>query len=190
VSEQRRFHASFCSGVLRENEEKMSEISAHMAISLDGYIAHTDGETNWIPKELAKEISAIYRVSETLLAGFNTYNTIFEQCGKWPYKNTYVATHYDCSALNNDDLHFLFDNTIDKIENLKKTESVDITVIGGGTLITSLLNNQLLDELNVYIVPILLGDGIRFLGKTFDVGIKSYISENYKGTTKITYIFE
>lgn len=72
---------------------------------------------------------------------------------------------------------------------MKKSATRDITVIGGGNLITSLLNNGLLDELNLYIVPILLGDGIRFLGKTYDVNVKSSKPEEYKGTTKICYSF-
>lgn len=168
----------------------MSKIKAHVAISLDGYIAHTDGETNWIPKELAKEISEIHQTSEILLAGFNTYEAIFEQCaGIWPHKNTYVISHHDFSALANKNLQFLFSNQFEQISALKKEAAGDISVIGGSNLITFLLNNGLLDELNLYIVPILLGDGIRFLGKTYDVNVKSSKSEEYKGTTKICYTF-
>lgn len=168
----------------------MSKIKAHVAISLDGYIAHTDGDTNWIPGGLAKEISEKHRGSEIILAGSNTYNAIFEQCGgNWPYKNTYVISRYDSSPLTNKKMEFLFDNPIKQISTMKKETTRDISVIGGGNLITSLLNNGLLDELNLYIVPILLGDGIRFLGKTYGVSVKSTILEDYKGTTKITYIF-
>lgn len=167
----------------------MSKIKAHVAISLDGYIAHTDGETNWIPGELAKEISEIHQSSETLLVGSNTYNAIFEQCGGWPYKNSYVVSHYDGSALAKENLQYLFDEPIEKICEMKKSATGDITVIGGGNLITSLLNNGLVDELYLYIVPILLGDGIRFLGKTYEVNVKSSKSEEYKGTTKIRYSF-
>jgi len=167
----------------------MSKIKAHVAISLDGYIAHTDGEINWIPRELAKEISEIHQSSETLLAGSNTYNAIFEQCGSWPHKNSYIVSHYDGSALAKEGLQYLFDEPIEKICEMKKAATRDIMVIGGGNLITSLLNNQLLDELNLYIVPVLLGYGIRFLGKTYDVSVKSTKPEDYKGTTKITYIF-
>ncbi|EFS29544.1 dihydrofolate reductase family protein [Bacteroides sp. D2] len=167
----------------------MSKIKAHVAISLDGYIAHTDGETNWIPGELAKEISEIHQTSEILLAGFNTYEAIFEQCaGSWPYKNTYVISHHDFSALANKNLQFLFCDQFEQISTLKKEAAGDISVIGGGNLITFLLNNGLLDELNLYIVPVLLGDGIRFLGKTYDVNVKSSKTEEYKGTTKICYI--
>lgn len=165
----------------------MSKIKAHVAISLDGYIAHTDGETNWIPKELAKEISNIHQSSETLMVGSNTYNAVFEQCGSWPYKNTYVISHYDSSSFASENLQFLFDNPIGRIEEIKEVATEDITVVGGGNLITSLLNNGLLDELNLYIVPVLLGDGIRFLGKTYDVNIKSSKSEEYKGIIKIRY---
>lgn len=167
----------------------MSKIKAYVAISLDGYIAHTDGETNWIPGELAKEILEMHQTSETLLVGSNTYNAIFEQCGNWPYKNSYIISHYDSSALAKESLQYLFDEPIKKICEMKKSATRDITVIGGGNLITSLLNNGLLDELNLYIVPILLGDGIRFLGKTYDVNVKSSKPEEYKGTTKICYSF-
>lgn len=168
----------------------MNKIKAHVAISLDGYIAHTDGETNWIPGELAKEISEIHRASEILLAGFNAYNAIFEQSGgSWPYKNTYVVSRYDSSSLANENLQFLFDDPIEQISTIKNEATGDISVIGGGNLITSLLNNGLLDELNLYIVPVLLADGIRFLGKTYDVNVKSSKSEEYKGTTKICYTF-
>lgn len=168
----------------------MSKIKAHVAISLDGYIAHTDGETNWIPRELVKEISEIHQVSEILLAGSNTYNAIFEQGGGiWSYKNTYVVSHYDISSLANENLQYLFDEPIEKISKMKKVATRDIIVIGGGNLITSLINNSLLDELYLYIVPVLLGDGIRFLGKTYDINVKSSKPEEYKGTTKICYTF-
>lgn len=167
----------------------MSKIKAHVVISLDGYIAHTDGETNWIPGELAKQISEIHQESETLLAGSNTYNAIFEQCGSWPYKNSYIVSHYDSSALDNENLKYLFDEPIEKICEIKKAATEDITVIGGGNLITSLLNNGLLDELYLYVVPVLLGDGIRFIGKTYDVSVRSSKPEEYKGATKICYTF-
>lgn len=168
----------------------MSKIKAHVAISLDGYIAHTDGETNWIPGELAKEISEIHQASEILLAGSNTYNAIFEQCGgSWPYRNTYIVSHYDSSSLATENLQYLFDEPIEKICEMKKAAAGDITVIGGGNLITSLINNSLVDELYLYIVPVLLGDGIRFLGKTYDVNVKSSKTEEYKGTTKICHSF-
>lgn len=168
----------------------MSKIKAHVAISLDGYIAHTDGETNWIPTDLTKEILEMHQASEILLAGSNTYNAIFEQCGgNWPYKNTYIVSHFDSSSLANENLQYLFDEPIEKICEMKTTTTGDITVIGGGNLITSLLNNGLLDELHLYIVPVLLGDGIRFLDKTYDVNVNSSKTEEYKGTTKICYIF-
>ena len=167
----------------------MSKIKAHVAISLDGYIAHTDGETNWIPADLAKEISESLKNSEILLAGSNTYSAIFEQYGNWPYKNTYVISHYDSSSLASDNLQFLFDEPMEKIDEMKEAAAGDISVIGGGNLITALLNNELLDELTVYIVPVLLGEGIRFIGKTFDADVKSFKTEEYKGTTKICYTF-
>lgn len=167
----------------------MGTIKAYMAISLDGYIAHKDGDTNWIPGNLAKEISEIYNTSEILLTGSKTYDAIFEESGYWPYKNTYVVSHYDTSIFTNDNLQFLFDDPLEKVADMKQEVSGDITVIGGGNFITSLINCKLLDELNLYIVPVLLGEGIPLLGKTFDINTKCVYSGLYNGMSKIIHTF-
>ena len=53
------------------------------------------------------------------------------------------------------------------INELKSSSETDIQVIGGGKFITSLIEASLLDEITLYIVPVMLGDGIKFIGKTF-----------------------
>lgn len=164
-------------------------IKIHIAISLDGYIAYLDDETIRIPIEIMEDISKNIESSDILLMGFNTYQSIWEQNGTWTLqKDTYVISHYNNSVLEKDNLHFLCENVFGKIEELKNMNK-KIAVIGGGKFITWLINNKLSDELNLYIIPTLLGEGIPLFGKTFDTKIKQVNSIDYKGTTKITYIF-
>lgn len=40
-------------------------------------------------------------------------------------------------------------------------------VLGGGKLLTSLIQAELLDQLMIYTVPVMLGKGIKFIGETF-----------------------
>lgn len=62
------------------------------------------------------------------------------------------------------------------INELKSSSETDIQVIGGGKFITSLIEASLLDEITLYIVPVMLGDGIKFIGKTF--GSKWELTQN------------
>lgn len=49
---------------------------------------------------------------------------------------------------------------IKKIEALKETYGRDIWLVVGGGLTTILLNRNLIDEMQIAIVPTILGDGL------------------------------
>ncbi len=147
----------------------MKHLKACIAVSLDGFIARKDNNLDWMPENVGKEILATYELPSILLAGVNTYNMIFECWGGWPYKNkkTFVVSHYDTNVTEKENVTFLTDMPLRTINELKSSSETDIQVIGGGKLITSLIEASLLDEITLYIVPVILGDGIRFIGKTF-----------------------
>ncbi|SUB89569.1 Pyrimidine deaminase [Porphyromonas macacae] len=146
----------------------MGILKAQVAISLDGFIARKDGEIDWITKEVKESISKVYSSAETLISGTNTYNFIFERWGGWPYKSkkTFVAANTPINTIQEEYLSFITDNPFDVIQGLKKEMESDLVVIGGGKLITSLINTELLDELTIYTIPIMLGEGIPFIGRT------------------------
>ena len=146
----------------------MGILKSQIAVSLDGFIARKDGEIDWITKEVKESINKVYSSAETLISGTNTYNFIFERWGGWPYKSkkTFVVTNTPINTIQEEYLAFITDNPFDVSQGLKKGMESDLVVIGGGKLITSLINNQLLDELTIYTVPIMLGEGVSFIGKT------------------------
>lgn len=155
-----------------------------MAVSLDGFIARKDGEIDWIPSSVKESFCKEYNSSEYLICGTNTYNYIFERWGDWPYKGkkTFVVANTRRDVIQDDSLTFLTDNPSNTIQKLKEETETDLVVIGGGKLITSLINTELLDELTVCTVPIILGDGIKFFGKT--IGSKWKLVENYSINNK------
>jgi len=50
---------------------------------------------------------------------------------------------------------------LDQIHRLKKEEGKDIWLVGGGKLIASFLDQDLIDEMIISLIPLILGDGVR-----------------------------
>ena len=61
---------------------------------------------------------------------------------------------------NTKNVEFVSENHIDFIEQLKKQKGLDIWLIGGGQINTLLLNEGLIDEIQIFVMPIVLSGGI------------------------------
>lgn len=107
------------------------------------------------------------------LAGVNTYNMIFKRWGGWPYKSkkTFVVSHYDTNVTKKENVTFLTDMPLRAVNELKSSSETDIQVIGGGKFITSLIEASLLDEITLYIVPVMLGGRYQVHRKDFRVEV-------------------
>jgi dihydrofolate reductase len=83
----------------------------------------------------------------------------------WPGINDvtkYVmSTTKDTSEWNNS----VFLKSIDDIKQLKNTEGSDLSVIGSGVLVQTLLKHDLVDEMRLMMFPITLGTGNRLFGE-------------------------
>ena len=156
----------------------MKHLKTCIAVSLDGFIATKDNELDWMPENVKKEISEAYEQPGVLLAGVNTY-TIFLNIGadgRNKSKKTFVVSHYDTNVSEKENVSFLTDMPLRAVNELKSSSETDIQVIGGGKFITSLIEASLLDEITLYIIPVMLGNGIKFIGKTF--GSKWELTQN------------
>jgi dihydrofolate reductase len=106
-----------------------------------------------------------------LLLGRKTYE-IF--AAHWPFMKDdptgeqfdkatkYVATNSLTSATWQ---HTKFlKNVVEDIRAIKKSEGVDLMVHGSGNLIQTLLKNNLIDEMNIWTFPLMLGKGKKLFG--------------------------
>ena len=144
----------------------MKQIKAHIAVSLDGHTATLDKELDWLPREIKNIIGKQYLEADCLLMGANTYNYIFEHWGGWPHKSkrSFVVSHNDTNVTPDYGVELLTEEPLQRVYELKQTH--DILVVGGGKLITSLIEAGLLDSLTIYTVPVMVGKGIGFIGET------------------------
>lgn len=144
----------------------MRKIKLYIAISLNGKIARQNGSVDWletIPKPETSDYGYkdFYESVDTTIQGFNTYKQITGWDIPFPYsdKKNYVVTSKK-QLSNNDNVDFITENHAGFIKSLKNQPGNDIWLIGGGGTNTYFLNQGLLDEIHLFIMPVIIPDGI------------------------------
>lgn len=139
-------------------------IKIFIAASLDGYIATKDDSLEWlfqVEGEGDNGYSAFYETIDTIVMGRRTYDWIVHHDpDEFPYvnKECYVFTR---SALNdNEHVKFINDDIKHFVNDLKSRDGHNIWVVGGGELIRSFIQENLIDEFIVTVAPVILGSGI------------------------------
>ena len=173
----------------------MRKVKLYIAISLDGKIAGPNDEVDWLdklpnPDKLDYGYHEFYTSMDTTIMGRKTYDMIETFGGEFPYPNTvnYVVTR-DEQLKDNENVKFINDDMMPFVLSLKEREGKDIWLVGGGQLNTSFWNAGLIDEVMVFVMPIVLGEGVDLFGqwpKTQE--LKLIDSEVYStGVCKLVY---
>lgn len=144
----------------------MRKLKLYIACSLNGKIARKDGSVDWLeeipnPEKSDYGYAGFYQSVDTTIMGFKTYKQIMDWGIDFPYKETknYVFTR-DKTHQNTAHVEFVSENHIEFVKKLKAREGKDIWLIGGGQINTMLLNAGLIDEIQVFMMPIILTEGI------------------------------
>jgi len=173
----------------------MRKVILFIAMSLDGYIADQNGGVDWLQgQDSNQETKDIYtefiQNIDTVIMGWNTYHQIVTELSpdQWIYSSlqSYVITHNQKESTEN--IQFVLQDPSDLIRELKQKEGKDIWICGGAQIIQSLMQNQMIDEYHISMIPTLIGKGTR-LFEDFDQEkrlslIKTYV---YNGIVDIEY---
>jgi dihydrofolate reductase len=149
-----------------------------MAASLDGFIARKDGRVDWLEisdeftdgETLAPEfVEAFLKTIDCYVMGSRTYETAldFEARGfGWSYgdKPTFVLTSRDLPR-KRDTLKFYSGDLAQFVNAHLRPSFRNIWFVGGGAVCGECLRLGLADEVRYSILPVLIGDGIRFFEK-------------------------
>ena len=173
-----------------------------MAASLDGFIARMDGRVDWM--ETADEfaggealepgfVEAFLKTIDCYVMGSRTYETAlsFEAKGLgWSYgdKPTFVLTSRELPRTR-ESVEFYSGDLVQFVNSSLRPRFRSIWFVGGGAVSGDCLRRGLADEVCYSILPIVIGDGIRFFEK-LDRDIPLHLLEvkAYKtGTVELRY---
>jgi len=165
--------------------DAMRKIIAALQVSVDGFIEGPNGEMDWVmtnDEEEWKEVFEMLDNIDTLILGRKMYPA-YEQHWMSVLTNPNDQLPENSSIASKDEVayaafadktpHFVLSKTLDKvawkttqiirqvdeIRDLKKKCGKDIYAVGGATLISSLMNLGLIDELHLRVNPVILGGG-------------------------------
>lgn len=159
----------------------MRSLVYFMHSSLDGFVAGTNGELNWvkIDDELFDFVSTLTDQADTALYGRVTYQMMeayWPTAGEKPdaskhdkehsvwYKNvSKVVLSKTMNETGLQNTRVFSDNLTENINNLKQSGengSKNILIFGSPRASHSLLNLGLVDEYWIFVNPVLLGEGI------------------------------
>jgi dihydrofolate reductase len=166
-------------------ENEMRKLIAALQISLDGYIEGANGEIDWIkswedPFDILPEIDTSV-LGGGMYPGYEAYwgAIMADPSAVSPFTGS-VATpsEVDYARFAKQAQHVVLSSTlktvawpntrivrkIEDIAALKQLPGKSIHAVGGASLVSSLINSHLVDELRVVIQPILLGAGKSLFG--------------------------
>ncbi|HOB32167.1 MAG TPA: dihydrofolate reductase family protein [Verrucomicrobiota bacterium] len=155
-----------------------SRVTIHMAVSLDGFIARKDGRVDWLETQDefaggaamdSADTDAVLKSIDCYVMGSRTYETAFDFDSKglgWPYgdKPVFVLTSRKLPR-NRETIEFCSGDLAELVNGRLRKQFFGIWFVGGGVVCGECLRLGLADEIRYAILPIVIGDGIRFFEK-------------------------
>jgi dihydrofolate reductase len=159
-----------------------------VAMSLDGYIAGPNGEADWIIMDPEIDFRALFEQFDTFLVGRRTFEGMGGAGGGGQQGAQTIVFSRTLRQENYPKVTIVSENPDQALADLRSKPGKDIWLFGGGSLFRSLLEVQLVDAVEVSVIPVLLDEGIPLLppkpaserfelklasSRTFDTGILS-----------------
>ena len=163
----------------------MRKIIAALQVSVDGFIEGPNGEMDWAMTEDEETWSEIFEMLahvDTFILGRKMYPgyeqtwlaVLSDPGGILPLSGRVASKNEIAYARLADKIpHFVLSSTLDKvawkttqivrdvedIRKMKQQPGKDMYAVGGATLVSSLMNLGLIDELHLMMNPLVLGGG-------------------------------
>jgi dihydrofolate reductase len=137
----------------------MRRIRYGVAMSLDGFIAGPNGEADWIVMDPDVDFAEMWSRYDALLMGRRTYEVAasggpgFGEMSVVVASRTLRPSDHPKVTIINEDLE-------SHVAAMRQRPGKDIWLFGGADLFRSLLDLNLVDTVEVGVMPVLLGRGI------------------------------
>ncbi len=136
----------------------MRKVILNLAVSLDGFIEGRQGEYDWCFVDQDYGMTEFLEHVDAIFFGRKSYERLLQtEPDPYPEKQKYVFSNSLVVAPAGSQL--VHGNIQKEVHAIKNGAGKDIWLFGGAGLTTTLLNAGVVDELQLAIHPLLLGQG-------------------------------
>jgi dihydrofolate reductase len=141
----------------------MMRIRGYIAASLDGYIAAADGGVEWLQEFQQHDFGFENFLEDigTVILGRATYDQVCSFGVGWPYagKRAIILTSRPVEGLPEG--AEVWNGPVEELAaKLHAEGGGDAWVVGGASVQRAFLDAGALDRIEIFVIPVLLGDGV------------------------------
>jgi len=155
----------------------MRKLKLQMQTTVDGFVAGPEGQLDWMTRPLDDQLIAfivhLTDTSDTILLGrkmtegfINYWENVKQDSPEYTFAQKMVNTpkivfSKTLKSVAGKNVRVENGPLVDAVNRLKNQPGKDIVVYGGATFVSSLVQNRLIDELNLFVNPVAIGKGLR-----------------------------
>jgi dihydrofolate reductase len=162
----------------------MRKLKLQMQMTLDGFVAGPEGQLDWMSPEtddkLVKLLEQLTDSIDTIILGrkmaeesvphWEKVAGTQQDSSEKKYAETFVSTpkivfSKTIERLEGKNISVENGDLTESVNQLKSRNGKDIIVYGGANFVGELIYNNLIDELNLFIVPTAIGSGLRIFNQ-------------------------
>jgi len=173
---------------------RMRKLRYAVAMSLDGHIAGPNGEYDWIGTDPQVDFAAFWSQFDTLLIGRRTFELAVQTRGEAAFTPFTGVTSIVFSRTLKQQEHpyvtVVPELNANWVRDLKAQSGKDIWLFGGSSLFRSFFDSGLVDGVEVAVIPVLLGAGIRLLPPPYSPTKLRLISHHLYPSGRVSLAYE
>ena len=145
-------------------------VIVNIATSADGYIARPDGDLEWLtsrpPPKGFYGMGGFVRSIDAKLLGRKTYDVSLQLGARFDAKTPhFVFSRRPPSTPVPRGVEFVGDAIGPFVRRLRQRKGKNLWLMGGGEIIASFLDEGVIDEFIISVVPIFIGEGIPLIAR-------------------------
>jgi dihydrofolate reductase len=132
-----------------------------VAVSLDGYIARRDGSVDWLIMDPEMDFKKMVSAFDVIVAGRKTLDPALDKGGGGGMgKMACFVFSRTLPPGKRNGVEYVGRPPKELVRELKAQPGKDIWLMGGGELAREFLRDDLIDRIELAVIPVLLGSGI------------------------------
>ena len=155
----------------------MRKLKLQMQITVDGFVAGPEGQLDWMTFDMDEKLLAFINhltdTSDTILLGrkmtegfIKYWEGVKRDSPEYDFAQKMVRTPkvvFSRTLEKVDGKNVRVENApiVEAVNRLKSQPGKDIVVYGGATFVASLIEHRLIDELNFFVNPVAIANGMR-----------------------------